>query len=224
MAFALAGNDLSFALVTLPRWGVWTADVELVSAVALSGPVELVIGDVHLQGHVVDGGSYVYSSSYAIAGGAGGWAKKVPARAYRHDGGIPLSQVANDLAAEVGEQLVLEAGVEDRDLGQAWGRMGDGAAVDELNILAGQAWWISPDGVTHLGPRPVVPVPSSVRFVAEDFRPARRLARITSPDDTLSPFLPGGQWTAEEVPGVQVVSSAVIVVDNSNVWMEVRGV
>jgi hypothetical protein len=222
--FTLAGLALSSATVTLPRWGTWVADVDMVDPVTLSGAVELLVGDVVLRGTIVPGagGSYVYSSSWTLVGGAGGWAKAVGPRAYRSDGGIPLSQVAADLAAEVGEQVVLEPGV-DRDLGTAWSRMGGGTAADELAMLVGGLWWMAPDGVTHLGPRPVVPVPSTVAFVVENWAPTRKRARITSPDDTLAAFMPGGQWSDATVEGVQVVTSATLVVDGSAAWVEVLG-
>jgi hypothetical protein len=69
----------------------------------------------------------------------------------------------------------------------------------------------------------VVPVPSTVAFVVERWTPTRKRARITSPDDSLAPFMPGAQWSDPTVEGVQVVTSATLVVDGSAAWVEVLG-
>lgn len=221
MPFTLSGVDLSTALVVLPRFDAWTAEVSTVDPLQLAkgAKVSLVLGDLVLAGAVVSGGTWAGVSSYCIEAGAGGWSKVVPARAYRDDGGIMLGKVAADLAAEVGEKLVVDAG--DRPLGYACERVG-GVASASLHALAGSSWYVAADGVTHLGARPVAPVPAGLTFVVESLDPVRRRAVLSTPDDLLAALAtPGATWSADGVDGLFTVNGATVIVSASSVRVEV---
>jgi hypothetical protein len=205
MAFTLGGYDLSAVQLVVPRFGIWTAETQLVDGreLAAGAAVELVVGDLTLRGTVRSGGTYVSSSSYTVVGGADGWPRRVPERGYRDDGGsLTLAIVAADLAAAAGESVQLEPNV-DRVLGYAWTRIA-GSATAALRDLVGSAWWMAADGVTHLGPRPSSSVSSSVRFSVEQYDPTRRRALLSSPEDVVAAFLPGAVWSADEVPSFTV--------------------
>lgn len=221
MPFTLNGLDLSKALLVLPRFEMWSAEVSTVEPLELArgASVRLVLGDLELVGVVVDGGTWAGVSSYQLEAGAGGWRKVVDARPYRSDDGITLGAVCKDLAKEIGETLIVDAG--DRPLGYACERVG-GVASAVLHELAGSAWWVAADGVTHLGPRPVVPVPVGLAFVVEGFDTVRRRAILSTPDDALAALVtPGATWSADGVPGLFTVNGAIVEVSAAAVRVEV---
>lgn len=213
-AYTLNGADFSRARVALPAYGIWTALVELVAAKAFAAgtPAQLVVGDLVLVGTVQRGGTYAGLARYRVVGGAGGWSKGVKARNYRDDRGFTLAQVAGDIASEVGEQLVVEAGA-DRPLGGTWSRFASpdptGIASMALRRLAGGRWWVGADGVTHVGARPVTLVPSTVRFAATDYDPALPRAVVMSPDDAIAAFVPGARWSYEEIKDFTITAAHV---------------
>jgi hypothetical protein len=219
MAYTLAGLDLRRAEGNVPRYGIPVASAWLTDEAALvaGARASLVVGDLTMKGTLRRGGTFAGSTEWILDGGAGGWSKNVAARHHRSDGGIMLSQVAADLAAEVGEQVVLEPGV-DRSLGYAWTRIA-GLASEALDAL-GVPWWVEVDGVTHLGTRPVLPVPSTVAFQVADYSPRFRRAQLVSPGDTFAAFLPGATWSA---PGIDpfTVTSFRLSVDRSSASLDV---
>jgi hypothetical protein len=224
VAFTLNGLDLTSGRATLLRSGVWHVDAVLVEALELAegASVQLVLGDLVLVGTALPGGTWAGSSSYTIAGGAGGWAKTAPARPYRNDAGISLAEVVQDLAATVGEQLVVEAGA-DRTLGPAWTRI-EGLAASALREVVGSAWWVAADGVTHVGPRPLAPVPAGLAFTVERFDPMRRRAVLSANDDALAALCtPGATWSDPGVPGVFTTMGALLEMTASAVRIEVQG-
>ncbi|MFT3773016.1 MAG: hypothetical protein QM820_47135 [Minicystis sp.] len=139
MSFTLAGNDLQAADVQILGYGIWTAEVSLADARPLTSGsgVQLVLSDLTMEGTIRSGGEFVGETRYFVVGGADGWAKTVKRRAYRADNGIRLSQVAQDLAAEVGETVVVLPAAE-RVVGYAWQRLG-GSASAALSDLAGSS-------------------------------------------------------------------------------------
>lgn len=221
MPFTLNGHDLSAARVVLPRFGVWSGEVSTVDALDLARgtKVRIILGDLELVGVVVEGGTWAGVSSYQLEAGAGGWSKVVASRPYRDDGGIQLGAVCQDLAKEVGERLVVDAG--DRPLGYACERVG-GVASASLHALAGSSWYVAADGVTHLGARPVAPVPAGLSFVVEAFDVVRRRAVLSTPDDAIAALCtPGATWSAESVEGLFTTHGAIVTVSASAVRVEV---
>lgn len=188
--FALGAEDLQRGRVFQPTYGLWTARVILLRSriLALGSRTTLTIGDLALAGTIRSGGDFEGRSSYLVVGGADGWRKSVKERPHRADNGVRLSSVVVDLATEVGEQVVLEPGVE-RSVGYAWLRAaGVAAAVfEELGVR----WWMAPDGWTHVGTRPSSRVAATVKLLAEDYDPAMPMAVLVSPDDVYAPLQPG---------------------------------
>ena len=227
MPFTLNGSDLTRARVSIPRYGLWQADVTTVEELALEvgAAARLVLGDLVLVGVVGPGpgGTWAGASSYPITPGADGWTRELPARAYRNDGGILLSQVATDLAAEAGERLVVEPGA-DRVVGYAWTRMG-GIASAALVELVGSSWWVSADGVTHVGQRPAVALPSAAQgFIVERFDTVRRRAVLSTNDDALATLCtPGTTWSDPRIVGPFITAGVLLEVTAGAVRLEVIG-
>jgi hypothetical protein len=222
MAFTLGNEQLSRAYVQLPQYGVWNAQVKLAKKKELQvgSAVALQVGDLTLQGTVRSGGTFFEVSEYLIVGGADGWSKPVKRRAYRADNGVRMSTVANDLAVDAGEKIMLEPGTE-RTLGYAWSRP-EGIASLALGDLQ-RAWWVDAAGVTHLGPRPASVVPSRVKVAVSSFDPTFPRLFLGIPDDTVSPFQPGVTLSGQGLPSPFKVSSVEIRVNDRRVSLELWG-
>jgi hypothetical protein len=223
MPFTAGGFDLQAADVALPGYGIWSASVSLADAQALTigARVQLVLSDLTLVGTVRTGGEFVGETGYFIVGGADGWAKACKKKDYRTDSGVKLSQVVRDLAAEVGETVVVLPAAE-RVVGYAWQRLA-GAASSALRDLAGELWWLDADGNTYVGTRPASQVSASLEFAVKPYDPRWKRAGITSPDDLVAPFLPGATFTAETLADPFTVQSMTVRVRTGSVALEVRG-
>lgn len=223
MSFTLNNADIQTARVSIPGSGIWIVDVSTAEGkvFAAGDAATLVLSDLTMRGTIVTGGEYVGQASYLIVGGFAGWSKVVKRRAYRTDSGVKLSQVAKDLAADAGEQLVLDPGAE-RPLGYAWERLG-GVASSALRDLVGSSWWVAPDGVTHVGPRPATTVSTATKIVLESYDPRIKRATLSTPDDKIASFLPGATFTAENMTGAFKILALEILISPAAVRLEVLG-
>lgn len=187
-AYTLEGVPISSALVSLPSYGIWRAQVSITDAkvLAVGSSVSLALGSLTLSGTIRDGGAYQGRASYRVVGGADGWPRVIPCRAYASRSGVHLSEVASDLASEVGERIVVEPGVEPL-LGASWARL-EGPASVALDSLA-PSWWVAADGVTHLGKRPVVDV--QLGHTLLDYDPSRRRLQTAVRDEAMGLLAPG---------------------------------
>lgn len=224
MTFALDAHDLTRAQLIIPPLGVWMARCYPVdaAAVATGARVTLTLGSLVLAGTIRRGGTFLSSTGILVIGGADGWARMLARRdPYRADNGVRLSTVAADLAADAGERIALEAGVE-RSLGYAWTRPAGVASVS-LDALSA-AWWMASDGVTHLGPRPApTAIPSATVYSVEAVQPERGWARVSCPDDMIGAFLPGVAVPLGEGAGTMAVEAVEVSVDPGRVVLELRG-
>lgn len=146
----LAGHSVSRALVQVPAWGLWWADVDLVEAELVSGRVALVLADVTLSGTVVSGGLANGRAAYRVVGGAGGWGATIAAESYLDDAGVRVAGVLGDAAAACGETI---AGADSAArIGPHYARA-NALARDVLNELAPRNWYVDFNGVTQIGQR-----------------------------------------------------------------------
>lgn len=186
----LAGLTVTRALVQLPAWGVWWADVELDREAELSGPVVLELADLTLAGTVVAGGNAIGKSKWRIAGGAGAWGRELPAKGYSDDAGVKPRTVLLDAAQAAGETLdtatLPAAAVR---LGARFAREGTAPASWALNVLAPETWYVGEDGVTRLGKRPLRAVTSA--YQAEPIDRASGVLRVAA--ESIAELVPGAQ-------------------------------
>lgn len=186
MTFATLNEKVAARVrVQVPAWGAWWADVDLAEPDVLSGAATLVLADKTLTGTIVSGGASTDTSraSYRIVGGAGGWGKTIPKKAYVNDAGVKLANVIRDVASACGETL---ADVPTTKLGPHYARA-DGPAFRTLNQLAPQAWHVGFDGVTRFGLR------ASVAYSGDGARtridPGGAILEIST--DEIGALLPG---------------------------------
>lgn len=202
MTATLAGTRVSSAVVRFPAAGVWSAELELVDPVTLTGAVSLVLEDLTLACTVVRGGPVEGSASYLVTGGAGGWSglppgRPVGAKAYRNDAGVKLSTVLVDVARDAGEKVSLAA---DRPIGVVFVRQA-GPGWDTLARLC-PSWWVDGAGVTQVGPRPATPITLKTRLLGWTRKAGLRILAA----DALAPFVPGA--VLEGAPLLDVVLRA----------------
>lgn len=197
MALAtLNGHSVLAAHVSIPAWGVWTADVEIGSTEALTGAVTLVIDDLTLRGTIMSGGAYQTRGRYRIAGGAGGWGRPIPAKAYANDLGVRLSRVLADAAEACGETL---GTVATTTVGTAFLRA-EGPAARVLHELSPQAWYVDEAGVTQVGRRPAVTYTGTAPRITTDL--ARGMIELAPA--SLAGLVPGAVVDGLEAVDVEI--------------------
>ena len=139
--------------VRLSRQGVWRADARVDQAVAVEGRCTLSLSDgaLELKGTVKRTGTYGETAVLRIRGGAGGFAKEVPPKFYRH---TTARIVVQDILTASGETLSqsADAGLLGRQLVAHCQRRA--VAGDALSLLVGNLgaiWRVLPDGTVWIG-------------------------------------------------------------------------
>jgi hypothetical protein len=150
----LQGLAIVEGSVTLPRLGVWHAELVLDAPAAPTGQVVLQLGKaLRLVGTVTRSGLFAGRLRVRVVGGQGTLSRELPPRWYV---GAPLSVPLEDLVREAGEKL---SGDCDQELlalvlTPGWGRA-RGPASEALGSLlegTGAGWRLLPDGSLWAGP------------------------------------------------------------------------
>ncbi len=214
MSYAsLSGARVVSGHLTVSTYGAAVADVVLADEGAVPEACSLTIANLTMALHVHRQAAFAGQRSARLVGGAGGWRREVPARAYHSPGGIPISMVLADAAREVGEKIVV---ANDASVGTYYVREAAPAART-LRQLAGRRWWIDPAGVTHVGPRP----PTTVRseFLAASHDGSEGRYSIATED--LAAWLPGATFSNSLVPATVVSSVSVTLEQAGKMRVEV---
>lgn len=169
---AINGQRLTSVQLTVGNAGPWYADCDFEADPAVSGRVELVVGQLKLSGTIDTraSGAHTLQRRVRVVGGAGGWGESVAPKAYANDAGVKARTVAEDAARAVGETIG-DFVPRDERVGKAYTRQAGPASRTLEDVLGGVAWWVDYAGVTRAGPRPrqVLP-PSSYEVLAYDPR------------------------------------------------------
>lgn len=192
MTFFASANGFQIVSGSLliPLVGAWTADVVLATADALTGQVEVVLGNLTLLGTVYRSDPYGGQTRARLVGGYGGWRTTIPPQGYGTSSGVKLSTVIGDAAAACGEQISIFA---DITIGQAFARCAfvESVASDVLwqMIALGymSAWRVDPAGVTQTGPWPMTA--AQTPFIPTDQRPDEGVIVIATED--YASWMPG---------------------------------
>lgn len=143
------GIRATLCALSLPRFGAWTADVDVDSAEAITGAVTLTIDSVPWTGAVARGGLVNGSWQGRLVGGAGGLSTALGALAQR---GSTLGTVLADALREAGETVATDA-ADLSAVAPLWHRVAGAAstAVADVARAAGYAWRVRADGRVWLG-------------------------------------------------------------------------
>jgi hypothetical protein len=184
--------------VILPKWGIWTADVQIANqpddATPLSGAATIVLEDLTLTGTIVQGGQFGGRGWYKVVGGAGGWRKVPKPQSYRGEAGVKASAIAGDAARELGETM---ATFTDFRVGPSFVRPPLYEAARILDLIAKENWYVDESGVTHIGVRASSSYAGTYRLL--DSQPDQ--GRLLLSPDTLVGLVPGAS-----VEGVTVAT------------------
>jgi len=192
--------------LTLPRLGVWRADLELHEADVPTGRATLsnLDGSAPFVGWILRSGKFGDRARVTAWGGAGGLAREIPAQGYR---GALLTgrDVANDALRAVGETLSTSdlAPEMQRDL-DAWTRR-RAPAIDELWRLAdtlGCTLRVKSDGTVALLQETWADV-AAIETADEIYDdPASLISRLAL-DDLSAELLPGRTYAGRQLAQVQ---------------------
>jgi hypothetical protein len=174
----------------IPLVGAWTADLELATDEPVSGQVEIVIGNLTLQGTVYRSEFYGGQVQARVVGGYAGWRTQAPPQGYGSGGGLQLSTVLNDLASAVGEKINIAA---DTNIGNAFARVNFGTSVASdvlwqlMQLGFMPAWYVDPAGVTQAGAWPATQI--TTPFTPTDQKPDQGVIEIATED--YASWMPG---------------------------------
>lgn len=189
MSFTLGNQIIATVHATIPLYGVASADVELDAGAVLSGRQTLVMGDISLDGTIIDGGIVAGRGKYHWMSGVGGWRGTIPGRSYDSPQGVLRSSIIKDAAAACGETVVF--GIPEARLGlvgaAGWMRAA-GAAWDTLRAL-GVPWYVDGAGVTQIAERPALP--ASTDGTLEGSWPEDGRLLIVPASERLAGYMPG---------------------------------
>lgn len=174
--------NVTRAVITIPRVGVWFADLDVdldVTGIVPTGKAVLKVGTAALTCTIDDRSSGMMGkkASIQVVGGGGGWDKPVSALHIHNDFGVTTTNVFSVTAAEVGEAVVDALPTV---LGPDFVRT-EGPAS---RVLAGREWFVDTTGITIIGPRP--PLPMMSPFGVLDWDPNERVATLAG-DDLIMP-------------------------------------
>jgi len=181
------GERLTALTVNVANIGPWLAELEFIDAPALSGRVEIKVGEtLTMVGTVVAAydGTHLEQRRCRVVGGAGGWGRPLARKHYHNDLGVKTLQVITDAAREVGETLGEVALQFDR-VGRDYVRQAGSTAARVLeNEIGNVAWWVDYAGVTHVGPRPSAPLDRE-GFDVLMYDPRSRLLTLSVDDPSI---------------------------------------
>lgn len=179
----VGGHRALRARVHVPQVGPWHADVDLETAPEVSGRVTLRLGDLGLEGTIMEGysGTLAAQRRVRILAGAGGWTStRLAPKAYHNDAGIRARTVAEDAARDAGETLGTFTPAEDR-IGIDYVRPARLAARVLEDAIGSAAWWVDYAGDTQVGSRAETAAASGTYEVL-DYDPRARVVTIAASD------------------------------------------
>jgi hypothetical protein len=193
------------ARVLIPWTGMWTADLELDTAIAPTGRAVFTVGTSTLTGSIDDSasGSFGQTSRVRLVGGLG-WTKTVPGLDVQNDAGVLTTAVLSATAAEV-QEAVIDA------LPSVVGTHYARAEGPASSVLDGLEWHVDAAGITMVGPR--VPLPAGPGIEVLDWDARDRVAELSStdlvmPGTMLADTRLGGVATVRDVEQTFVPSGA----------------
>lgn len=176
MSILIGALSAVSARVWMPWERVWFVDVDFDLAdvpVMPSGRTAVKIGQSLLNGTIDPAGSGKFGpkARARVVAGAGAWGSEVPEQHWHSDGGVLSTAVLSATAAAVGEVLV--DGQPTR-----WGVDYDRSKGPARRVLDGLPWYVDTSGTTIVGPRPPLPMASTVDVLSYD--PSTHVAELAS--------------------------------------------
>lgn len=215
MAFfaSCAGLQITAGTLMIPLMGAWTADLHLATTTAVSGPVEVIIGNLTLNGAVFRSEAYGGQIRARLVGGFGGWRTSIPPQGYGSSAGVSLTTILNDAATACGEQVSV---TNDTSVGNAYARVqfGESVAGDILWQMLSQgiitSWYVAPSGTTMTSAWPTVNV--ATPYTVTDQKPDEGIVVVATED--YASWMPGCTFTSPLLQGTYTSAGVHYVWDN----------
>lgn len=213
---AINGLPLVDARISLPRVGVWHADVSLEHDEALAGQVTLELGGVFFQGTVRRAGITAGISVARVVGGGAGLDREATAQGYSD---VPVSVPLSDILRLGGESLSPQAGssITGHQLKhwvRARGRLGPLLATLVASVPVEQpSWRVLADGTVWVGEEGWPEVSMTHILIEDDPRVPRKVLFAETPS-----ILPGQVLEGDRIGYVEHVLDQSIV--RTTVWVE----
>lgn len=154
----------------------------------VGGRVLFTIGDMTLVTTLVPNRSGMFAGSWAgmAVTGANGWGSPVSAKGYRSKLGLLNTQIVNDAALAVGEQVVVQS---PKVLGGFYTRRADLLASQVLSprVIGAADWWVDGQGITQIGTR--LPGLVTAEFALMGFD--RAAGKLDIASESPAAFMPG---------------------------------
>lgn len=189
--------------VTLPRQGVWHAELVLEAAAPPTGTAVLRVGAaLRLRGVVERSGIFAGQVRARVVGGAGGLGTELPPRWYE---GAPRELPLRDLVEEAGERLSssCDPGLLGEVLTPGWTRLRGTAAAALARLLegTGASWRLLPDGSLWAGPEtwPTAQGMADLVVLEEDRARGRLVLATEAPQ-----LLPGQTLRGDRISDVEI--------------------
>jgi hypothetical protein len=187
--------------VTLPRQGVWHADLVLDAPEAPTGAVTLRVGQkLTLQGTVLHAGVFAGQVRVRVVGGAGKLATELPPKFYA---GVPRRLPLTDLCEATGERIAsrTDRAFLDDVLTPSWTRVRGPAASALARLTEGWSWRILPDGSLWVGQEtwPEATGMADLVVLEDDEQRGRLLLATEAPE-----LLPGQTLLGRRVSDVEL--------------------
>ena len=190
-------NTIGALLITsctlyAPESGGWVLEIDHdlpTGAPAPTGKVACLIGGTTFVGTVDPATSGVFGTrARCRVVGAAEWSRSLPKRDFQNPAGVTSAVVVAATAAELGIVATVTA---PEILGTHFTR----TTGEASQVLGRSGWWVSPDGVTTVGPR--VPGAPGTDFFLGEYDPLSRMAQASSQ----APVLPGTVIPDPRLPG-----------------------
>jgi len=193
MSWSLNGTPVPKAKLQHPATGTWTAVLQTLDDIAPSGAVTLALPGLSLRGVVAkrkdgteDAGVLGGRCTVRLVGGAGKLGATISGQHFR---AAPGRLVAEHLLQAAGELLDPASDASGlQTLLPHWAYFGGScsAALEELSQALGCDWWITPEGLVHLGDL-TWPATSPAGALVLDARQDLRRLDVALEDEALMP-------------------------------------
>ena len=196
--------------VSMPYYGIWEGDCELVTPQVITNPLNIQIGNLSLRGAIYRYDSFAGVTYIRFVGGNAGWRKTLPAQCYSSpNSGIKMSTILQDAASAVGESIVVKS---NPIVGNYFVRSNSPAQY-LLGLLAGPEWYMSTTGLTYLADRNLFIVNTPFTVISAD---SGKGWYDIATEDYVS-WIPGAMFSSPTVPNQKTVSFVRIDVDNAGI-------
>lgn len=201
------GQRVVSGSITIPLYGLWTGDLALAGDAPIADRITFTFGNLVLAGAVYRQAAFAGTRSLRLVAGAGGWRKEVKRLPYSQLGGLSISTVLKDAAAEVGERVnvVTDSALRQRFIREA------GPASRVLRQLVGLNWHIDAGGVTQIQAWPTARITSPFQVTKQDG--GRGIIEVATED--YASWMPGRAFSSPNLAGQYKVGGAMFKFEES---------